>query len=107
MNEKEEKISYLPFVVTSICCVPLFAFSDAVLMGLLPYSDNYYYLPILNLFFMAALIRFSLQLEFELPAILTLALIVLLFSPTAFILLVALFGNYDPRILIEFSSSLA
>ena len=103
MEEETIKINYKPFFITSIICIPVFAFSDLVLLGVWQYSDNYYYLPMLDLFLISALIWFSLKLEFEIPLILILGLAALLFSPVVFILLMALFGNYDPKMLIDFS----
>ena len=106
MEEETTKINYRPFFILCTLSIPVLAFSDLVLLGIWEYKDNYYYLPIIDLLLMSALVWFSLKLEFEIPVILLLGIVVLLFSPIVFILLMALFGNYDPKMLIDFSSSL-
>ena len=109
MDEETEKINYWPFAIVTFVSVCIFSFSDLYLLGVLPLNEwygNVYYLPMLNLFLMAAVVYYSLKLEFETRVILVLALLVLLFAPSLFIVIVALGGTYNPYALIQFYSSM-
>lgn len=99
MEQDGPKTSYLPFAIASSVSILFFAFSDLYLLGILPMKDHasdFYYVPMLNLFLMAAVVWSSLRITFEIPVILALILAVLLFSPNVFIIIFALEGPTTP-----------
>ena len=108
-EEARHEGNYLPFILAGIVSALFFAFSDLYLLGIRPMNEwqqSFYYVPMLNLFLMAGVIYLSLKLEFEIPVILGLGIIVLLFVPSLFIVIFALGGTYNPYVLIEFYPTL-